>query len=356
MARIRTIKPEIFQDEKLAPLDPIHRFVFIGLISMADDGGRMLDNVKIIDAYIFPETEDTCRQSLDVLADLGRIKRGMTASGQRVIQVVNWSHQRIDRPNFAGALPPIDGDTPQLPVGANTKSAERPSTNLRGKLSDRVVDAVWSAAKGDCQQCGTTCRRRKVNKYDAGHDLGEVDHILALRDGGDNSLENLQLLCLKCNRVKAGQAASARNRGTVVEESTKPRRTISVPTTNDQLPTTVDRSSDSTPVRGWSKFEDLLPAEYWDAVAGALRAASDPDALRRQLVAMHEAITGGTAYSPAVIGQAIHELAVAGSRVTAAGLRAFCRRIAEGEKPIATKSETPGQKILRLAAEQDAAA
>ena len=91
-------------------------------------------------------------------------------------------------------------------------------------------------------------------------------------------------------------------------------------------------TDDTTAIRGWDDFLGAVPSDYRNAVDGALRAASDPDALRRQLVAMHEAITGGAAYSPAVIGQAIHELAVAGSRVTAAGLRAFCRRIAAGER------------------------
>lgn len=99
------------------------------------------------------------------------------------------------------------------------------------------------------------------------------------------------------------------------------------------------REETSLRVRGWSEFEGAVPEAYRDAVAGALRAASDPDALRRQLVAMQEAITGGAAYSPAVIGQAIHEMAVAGSRVTAAGLRAFCRRIAQGERETTVETD-----------------
>lgn len=112
------------------------------------------------------------------------------------------------------------------------------------------------------------------------------------------------------------------------------------------------REETSPPVRGWQEFFAAVPMDYLDAVDGALRAASDPDALRRQLVAMHEAITGGAAYSPAVIGQAIHELAVAGSRVTAAGLRAFCRRIAQGEREAATTTDAADQwtQVLKGAA------
>jgi hypothetical protein len=103
MPRIRTIKPEFWGDEKLAPMEPITRLVFLGLISMADDAGRLLDSVKQIDAMLFPLTEDSARESLAILSRTGRIQRGTTASGQRVIQIVNWRHQRVDHPNMSAA-------------------------------------------------------------------------------------------------------------------------------------------------------------------------------------------------------------------------------------------------------------
>jgi len=108
MARIRTIKPEMFQDEKLAPADVTTRFVFLGLISMADDAGRVLDNVRVIDAFIFPETSDSSHEPLMRLSRMGLVVRGKTASGQRVLQIANWKrHQRIEHPNLKGALPEI---------------------------------------------------------------------------------------------------------------------------------------------------------------------------------------------------------------------------------------------------------
>lgn len=108
MARIRTIKPEFWQDEKLAPLDPTTRLVFLGLICMADDAGRVLDNLRLIDAWIFPETEDTAREALANLSRIGRVAFGTTASGQKVIQITNWSrHQKVDKPNLKAALPKI---------------------------------------------------------------------------------------------------------------------------------------------------------------------------------------------------------------------------------------------------------
>jgi len=108
VARIRTIKPEMFQDEKLAPCDPTTRLVFVGLIAMADDTGRVLDNVRVIDAFIFPETRDSSHEPLMRLSGMGRVVRGKTSSGQRVLQIVNWAaHQKIQHPNLRSALPEI---------------------------------------------------------------------------------------------------------------------------------------------------------------------------------------------------------------------------------------------------------
>jgi hypothetical protein len=105
--RIRTIKPEFWGDEKLAPMDPLTRLVFLGLISMADDAGRLLDSVKLIDGVLFAHTEDSAREPLANLARAGRITRGLTSSGQRIIQINGWRHQKVDHPNLKSALPPI---------------------------------------------------------------------------------------------------------------------------------------------------------------------------------------------------------------------------------------------------------
>jgi hypothetical protein len=100
MARIRTIKPEFWIDEKLAPLEPIHRLVFLGLISQADDDGRLVDNARLLNGLLFPETDDCCRESLEILARLSRVIRYRSESGQKLIQIANWEkHQRVDKPS-----------------------------------------------------------------------------------------------------------------------------------------------------------------------------------------------------------------------------------------------------------------
>lgn len=108
MPRIRTLKPEFWQDEKLSTCDPLTRLVFLGLISLADDAGRLVDNLRLIDAQLFMNTSDTAHEALMRLSRMGRIRRGRTASGQRIIEIANWSkHQKIQHANLKAALPEI---------------------------------------------------------------------------------------------------------------------------------------------------------------------------------------------------------------------------------------------------------
>jgi len=52
--------------------------------------------------------------------------------------------------------------------------------------------ALYGEQSGDCAGCGTHFEARHL----------EVDHIIARRNGGDDHIENLQLLCGSCNRIK----------------------------------------------------------------------------------------------------------------------------------------------------------
>src|SRR5690606_39089017 len=127
MPRIRSVKPEFWSDEKLAPLDPLTRLVFLGLISMADDAGRLLGIVKQIDAFIFPETDHSSREALEKLRRLGRILRYQLPNGQRVIQITHWQrHQRVEKPGKNVLPPPPAALSTEGPEASGTPSGESP--------------------------------------------------------------------------------------------------------------------------------------------------------------------------------------------------------------------------------------
>lgn len=153
MPRIRTVKPEFWGDEKLSPMRPIDRLVFLGLISMADDAGRVVDNAKVIDAFVFPNTADSATESVNRLSAIGRLKRGVTSSGQKVIQIANWLiHQKIEKPNLRGCLPEIlvgeASGKDRGNVGEASVMNQRPTTNdLRPEpepTTNRFAE-IWDA-------------------------------------------------------------------------------------------------------------------------------------------------------------------------------------------------------------------
>lgn len=154
MPRIRTFKPEMPSDEKLAPLPPIDKWVFVCLVLMSDDAGRVLDNIKQIDAFAFPETEDSASASLRSLTELGIIRRGTAFNGQRVIQVAKFQlHQKIDKPNYNACLPVIHGEpydaamrvriakskgegAPEVPSSIAPEDVARTSPNVPRDIDD----------------------------------------------------------------------------------------------------------------------------------------------------------------------------------------------------------------------------
>lgn len=101
MARIRTIKPEFWSNEKIMNSSRNSRLLFIGLWNFADDAGRMADSAKTIKAQIFPGDDDVCstmvRGMLDELSSIGLLQK-FEVDGRAYLQITGWDHQKIDRP------------------------------------------------------------------------------------------------------------------------------------------------------------------------------------------------------------------------------------------------------------------
>lgn len=98
MARIRTIKPEFWQDERLSNMPRDARLLFIGLWNVADDYGRLRGHPAFIRGQVFPYDEDIdVEELLNILARGGRIVR-YERDGQRFIWIRHFSeHQKMDK-------------------------------------------------------------------------------------------------------------------------------------------------------------------------------------------------------------------------------------------------------------------
>lgn len=103
------------------------------------------------------------------------------------------------------------------------------------------------------------------------------------------------------------------------------------------------------------QFLDRFPEAHHPDLLGYLRAAKNPDATRRNLLALVEGMTDYP-IAAEVVGLAVSEMAAAGSRFSIAGVRAFCQNISNRKDTPGTPSESPGERVLRMAAEQDARA
>lgn len=64
------------------------------------------------------------------------------------------------------------------------------TTQDRRRISKEVRNAVWIRDGGTCVECGA-------------NDYLEFDHVIPVSKGGSNTVENVQLLCRRCNGKKS---------------------------------------------------------------------------------------------------------------------------------------------------------
>lgn len=99
VARIRTIKPEFWTDERVVELDFADRLLFIGLWNFADDQGFLAYRPKRIKMQVFPGDD------YDVVAGLRRLWESSVLTLYRgpegvLLHVTNWSrHQKVSNPS-----------------------------------------------------------------------------------------------------------------------------------------------------------------------------------------------------------------------------------------------------------------
>jgi hypothetical protein len=101
MARIRTIKPDFWTDEKVVELDFADRLLFIGMWNFADDQGYLDFSLKRVKMQVFPGDDVDVSRGLQRLHELGLIRLYSSPEGF-VIHLINWEkHQRVSNPSRA---------------------------------------------------------------------------------------------------------------------------------------------------------------------------------------------------------------------------------------------------------------
>lgn len=109
MARARNIKPSFFTNDDLVELPFETRLLFIGLWTLADREGRIVDRPKKIKMEIFPSDDVDCEASLKLLAERGFIDR-YSVGQHRVVEVLKFiKHQSPHTTERDSLLPSKDG-------------------------------------------------------------------------------------------------------------------------------------------------------------------------------------------------------------------------------------------------------
>ena len=167
MARIRTLKPEIHQDEAVGELSDAAFRLYVGLITQADDLGRTKGDPRLLGAQVWPYQPKTAEQIREWLAELDRAEliRRYDHAGRPFVQIDQ------DRARQAGVQP------------------------IRGAISVALRTAVIERDRGRCGICG-----RLIEDQAQLH----IDHIVPVSSGGLTVFDNLQVAHAACNLAKGG--------------------------------------------------------------------------------------------------------------------------------------------------------
>lgn len=128
--RIRTIKPEWLEDERMALASSDARVLSVGLILLADDHGRGRANPLVVSSRIFPGDSRKFAEASRELREIGFV-RFYEVDGQHYFEIKNWNkHQRIDKPG-----------KPQVPAPREDSRESRES-------SRESRESSWEDRKG----------------------------------------------------------------------------------------------------------------------------------------------------------------------------------------------------------------
>ena len=152
-ARIRSIKPDIWESGRIGRRSLLARMTFIGLISLADDMGRGRAGSAFLFGRLHPYAKDITPENFNrALQELVNISDEEKEAGKKPLVVLyeiagdyfyflpGWfEHQNIDRPSES-ALPPPPGWEPIPTRGSGVKG-----TKPVGARPWLAIVEIWNA-------------------------------------------------------------------------------------------------------------------------------------------------------------------------------------------------------------------
>ena len=152
MARIRSIKPEFWTNEKIVDCSTSARLLFIGLWTFSDDAGVHPASARRIKMQVFPGDDITSEQVDQYIEELirGKLLREFSENGEKYWHIVGFNeHQKIDRPTYKYPKPP-GWIAPQQKKSPNDRKqvVEESSSDRRVLVERLPPDGIGEETKG----------------------------------------------------------------------------------------------------------------------------------------------------------------------------------------------------------------
>lgn len=192
MARIRTLKPTIWESEQVADLPAEVQILFIGLITQADDEGRQKGSPQLVRSKVFPYADHSLqkiREWLQSLVDSDLI-RWYTVGGKEFIELPTWSkHQRVSHPTESVLPSHLEADSTVTPEDSGA-APESPRREGKGREEEKegkgeeseivpIPDAPLSDLLADLVEANGAKRPTVTRKW------ADAERLLLERDGRD---------------------------------------------------------------------------------------------------------------------------------------------------------------------------
>jgi hypothetical protein len=179
LPRIRTIRPEMFESEKLGRLSPLARLTFVGLIALADDEGRGRGSLVWLQGRLHPYDPKARRDLFKATNDLALagLVRFYEAGGSVYYQIKGWKENQYvqhpktsrlpapphDAPSPSADTRHDDDDTPHEPHGENHAGT---GNREQGTGSKEGPQAVPSRALMKTPEAGNGGDPPKVTRFE----------------------------------------------------------------------------------------------------------------------------------------------------------------------------------------------
>lgn len=195
MPRIRTLKPEHKQHRKIGPLTDRQYRLWLGMLTEADDYGRLVADAAQLRILIFayhPKVKiEHVADDLQALAEIGLLEL-YTVEDTRYAAFLSWrDHQKVDHPT-PSRLP----EPPAYHKQAIPNAVRRDVARKYGAEPGRPVEVK-------CHYCDARGMAHLYSNtgWATFPDL-EPDHLIPERNGGASTVDNIVLACRRCNRAK----------------------------------------------------------------------------------------------------------------------------------------------------------